>query len=450
MGIREELHDALDGQAFSSEAILARVATQLDSSRRTHNDRLAVAIAVMLTVALVATLFAARAVRDANHEAPNSVGAASKCVPDLKRSSISGGRPHITEYAVPADLTGLGSITAGADGNLWLVGYAGVAPNILIVKLTTSGTFAEYRVPTANTYIGGITAGPDGNLWFTQNPLATSAAPASGARQSRPGHVDTAKVVRLTTSGSFTEYAVPTIGDKLGGITTGPDCNLWVADSGANAIMKMTTSGNVTEYAIPSPDSYPSAITAGPDGALWFTEAGKGKIGETGKVGRVTILGAITEFPLPPSGSSWGYRPTGIAAGPDGNLWITEYGNWPGGGPGRVAKLTTSGAFTEYNVPTTKLAPGLSLMRDMGPNYLAAGPDGKLWFSNFWNLDSVTTKGIFSQYVIPAPEGHFSQVYAIAAGPDGALWFTGSILFDESNSTTQRPLVGKMTFTPER
>jgi virginiamycin B lyase len=61
-----------------------------------------------------------------------------------------------------------------------------------------------------------------------------------------------------------------------------------------------------------------------------------------------------------------------IAAGPDGNLWVTEYfGN-------NVAKVTTSGAITEYPVPTT---PGTN-----GPGMwgITAGPHRSLWFTEFF------------------------------------------------------------------
>ena len=59
--------------------------------------------------------------------------------------------------------------------------------------------------------------------------------------------------------------------------------------------------------------------------------------------------------------------PWAIAAGPDGNLWFTEYG----GGVGKIGRITTTGAITEYATPTA-----LS-----GPWAIAAGPDGNMWFT---------------------------------------------------------------------
>jgi streptogramin lyase len=39
------------------------------------------------------------------------------------------------------------------------------------------------------------------------------------------------------------------------------------------------TAGTITEFPIPTISSFPTGITAGPDGNLWFTESSGGKIG---------------------------------------------------------------------------------------------------------------------------------------------------------------------------
>src|SRR5712691_11135737 len=99
--------------------------------------------------------------------------------------------------------------------------------------------------------------------------------------------------------------------------------------------------GDITEFPIPiaSDGNFPLAITAGPDGNLWVTE-GAGGLGSTttDKLAKVTTSGVFTQYPFPAIHS----EPVSIANGPDGNLWITE--------PKRdmVAKVTTSGVFTEY------------------------------------------------------------------------------------------------------
>ena len=36
-----------------------------------------------------------------------------------------------------------------------------------MILVTTAGKVTEYPVPTAHSSPGGITVGPDGNIWFT-------------------------------------------------------------------------------------------------------------------------------------------------------------------------------------------------------------------------------------------------------------------------------------------
>ena len=49
---------------------------------------------------------------------------------------------------------------------------------------------------------------------------------------------------------------------------------------------------------------------------MWFTEPNGGRIG------RITTAGVVTEFT---AGITPGSFPFNIVAGPDGNMWFTEY-----------------------------------------------------------------------------------------------------------------------------
>ena len=95
----------------------------------------------------------------------------------------------------------------------------------------------------------------------------------------------------------------------------------------------------VTEFATGiTPGAEPFGIKAGPDGNLWFTEF----LGN--RIGKITPLGVVTEFAtgIPP-----GSNPFGIAAGPDGNLWFTE----PNGN--RVGRITPLGVVTQFSAGIT-------------------------------------------------------------------------------------------------
>ncbi len=169
-------------------------------------------------------------------------------------------------------------------------------------------------------------------------------------------------------------------------------------DGGGSVSVSTAASGMAgtpaAEYSLPS-ESSPTGIAAGPDGDLWFADL------DSNKIGKITTSGAVTEYSLP-SGSS----PHGIVAGPDGNLWFTEYGN------GKIGKITTSGAITEYSLPSGS-----------EPIAITAGPDKNLWFTEYGTdkIGKITTSGTITEYG-PLPSG--SGPWVITAGPDGNLWFT--------------------------
>ena len=170
--------------------------------------------------------------------------------------------------------------------------------------------------------------------------------------------------------------------------------------SGVTAATNLTVTSAVgTEQEFPLPNySNPREITSGPDGNLWFTE----QLGNN--IGRVTTTGAVTEFSVPTGGS----LPTEITAGADGNLWFTE-----GSSPGKIGQITTSGLATEFPVLTANST----------PNGITADPDGNLWFTETSanNIGRITTGGVVTEIPIPTPN---SGPTGITAGPDGNLWFT--------------------------
>lgn len=161
------------------------------------------------------------------------------------------------------------------------------------------------------------------------------------------------------------------------------------------------TIGKVTEFALPVANPgyppNPDGIAAGADGNLWVAEPG------VNKIARVTPSGAITEFPVP-----GGMLPTAVTAGPDGNVWFAQRGG--------VGSITPAGKVTLYKVD--------GIISSITP-----GPDGNLWFTeNFrGKIGRVTPSGQITLFNIPTrPGGSSSNPFTITAGPDGRLWFTES------------------------
>ena len=382
---------------------------------------------------------------------------------------------QVTEYPIPTPDSGPNKITAGPDGNLWFTGGGGQ-----IGRITPTGQITEYNIPTALANPQGIVPGPDGNLWFTE--------------------YDAHQIGRITPAGQITEYRIPTALADPFGIAAGPDGNVWFTEyypgnigrilTGAPAastiapavtgsarrgsqvtcegeqwadwagrqpvldapgatppgvqwllggtpiagatgptytpvgaeegdqltctvtafypVLDVTVSASsagvtVLPPAGPTPvrefpsGSATSGIAAGPDGNLWFTEFN----GNT--IGQITPAGEITRYPVPTGGGN----PDGIAAGPDGNLWFAEYGG------DKIGRITSAGQITEYPVPTA----------NSDPSGIVTGPDGNLWFTEPGGdqIGRITPAGQITEYPVPTPG---SQPYRIVAGPDGNLWFT--------------------------
>ncbi len=294
----------------------------------------------------------------------------------------------ITEFTVPTPGCLGQGIPIGPDGALWFTeDCAGK-----IGRITPGGSIVEYPLPDASANPIDITAGQDGNLWFTESDRYVGN-----------------KIGRITPSGIITEYTLPTPSSFPFGIAAGPDGNVWFTEFGGNKIGRITSSGSITEYLIPTPNARSERITAGPAGdqTLWFTETG------TRKIGRITTSGSITEYVVPTPECT----PYGITAGPDGDdsVWFTEIHAFE---PpftqvcDKIGRITSSGIITEYTLPTPSSFP-------FG---IAAGPDGNVWFTEFSGnkIGRITSSGSITEYVIPSG----GSPLGIAAGPDGNIWFT--------------------------
>ena len=318
--------------------------------------------------------------------------------------------PTINEYPIPVSNEEPNAIATGPDGALWFGESGPGGSGGEIGRITTSGTFTEYAVPNAER-IGPMTTGPDGNLWFGFGSDVYNGIPNNYGG-----------VAQITPSGNVTEYVLPTPGLSVDGITAGPDGALWFTEEepGTEMIGRITTSGSITQYPIPEVNPEPVAITAGPDGALWFTEYEQNS--STSSIGRITTSGNITQYPLPSSSGA----PNSIVAGPDGNLWFTEISGNP-----VIGSITTSGDITQYPLPTGSDA--VTITR---------GPDSNLWFTDIGtnSIGQITTSGDVSEYPVTQ---NGSSPQTITSGPDGNLWFT-----DNGNNSIGQVVIASAPSAP--
>jgi len=310
--------------------------------------------------------------------------------PSAQTGSLTNGYKYLSAsgqlsfqyFPIPVSDVAVTDITAGPDGNLWLLTNGGESLNPDgIAKITPSGTFTNYPL-TDPGLLTDIAPGPDGNLWYI--------------RSREPFTSDPSKVGRITPSGTTTEFSFSSV-SEFGGITAGPDGAVWFTEREVNIVGRITTGGSVTEFLV---NNNAWGITLGPDGALWLA----GCYNNGPVCTRLLPGGQFQNFPLPNPVS--GVCPYKIVVGPDGNLWFQYLGTT------RVGRLTTGGTYAEFSVPS-----GL-VVHD-----IAAGVDGNLWvtYSDFvdaW-VGRITPAGQVTEF--PLPFG--SRPRGIAAGPDGAIWF---------------------------
>jgi streptogramin lyase/uncharacterized protein YjbI with pentapeptide repeats len=209
--------------------------------------------------------------------------------------------------------------------------------------------------------------------------------------------------------------------------------------------------GQVTEFSNGlNAGSDPTGIAAGPDGNVWFADPGS-----TPAIGRISPDGTITEFSggLPAGSLPGGVGPAtataaaafannGIAAGPDGNVWFSDDAT-----PAAIGRVTPSGSISEFS---SGLNPGSS------PRNLIAGPDGNVWFTDSSSgatptpaiglvcltsspLCSVSDATNHAIHELDLPRTpRLSAPGVIAAGPDGNLWFS-------DRATPATPRIGRIT-----
>jgi streptogramin lyase len=244
-----------------------------------------------------------------------------------------------------------------------------------------------------------ITEGSEGDLWFTE-------------RSNLSGN----RIARITPTGEVKQFSI--LPDSLPqGIALGPDGNLWFAEVNSpecggggcrSKVGRMEPSGSYVEYTTGiSNESEPWEIAAGPNGDLWFTEFAVAGSDRTNRIGEINpTTHEVKEFELPAADKGQ-QGPFGITAGPDGNVWFTELiGN-------RIGRITPSGEITEFPVPTA----------NSEPIAITNGPDGNLWFAeqDGEKIGRINpTSHEITEFPIPSGGGEPS---AITEGPDGNLWF---------------------------
>jgi streptogramin lyase len=290
-----------------------------------------------------------------------------------------------------------GDIAVGSDRNLW---FPETGTN-RVGRMTTAGDVKEFTIPDAAALGRAIALGPAAEIWVLGSGLDGLvhlwAVDASG------------RSVAIASLGDNPSLG---IGFLPSGIAAGPDGNMWI--SKLSSIARVSPAGQVSEFALDS-GAVPTAITAGPDGDLWFVLSIGPFVARRQGLSRISTDGSIEQvlFEQDRQGSA----PTSIIAGPDGNIWYADNGY------SEIARVAVS-------------PPAKTVFPFVGPSALAAGPDGNIWITAFDRrvIARLTPSGAFTEFDLPTPRSNPS---GIVAGPDGNLWFTEPDLGGIGRITTE-------------
>jgi hypothetical protein len=253
----------------------------------------------------------------------------------------------------------------------------------------------------------GVLVAPDGTVWVIDSGTGgdTEVAgvdPATGQPvTAKLG--DTAQVVQVAPDGTQSVAVnLPSLlqgmeasgGNRLALLdnTLYATSGFWIEDAGPDAAPNMATvvkieNGQVTPVANlwnlerdQNPggfikETHPYGLAAGPDGNLWVTDAGANDLLKvnpaTGQIDVVTVFDGVPS-PLPNEGRGGAMEsdpvPTGVAFGPDGAAYVSLLPGFPFlPGSSKVVKVTADGQVSDY-------ATGLTMLTD-----LRTGPDGNLY-----------------------------------------------------------------------
>lgn len=302
------------------------------------------------------------------------------------------------------------SMTAGPEGAIWFAGRRAYTPDAtteseVVGRIDREGRVKVFDVP--GRYLGQIVAGGDGNLWFTFGHV------------NRRGYV-VGRIGVLSPAGGYDEYRLGNHVGFLRGLTAGPNGSVWFTVSYRAAghlrgvVGRIDASGSVRRFMLPLRHR-PGRIVAGRDGSLWFTE----RVGKSGGIGRITPAGRVTHFPL----SGRGRQPSGLAVGPDGEVWFgIQPSIYPPGRQAKLARIAADGAITEFPLPAE------------APYALVAGPAGRLWYTAATaegpvGIGSIGGDGTATLPACVTAAPCKTDAGSLAVGPGGELWFAASTFY---------------------
>ena len=156
--------------------------------------------------------------------------------------------------------------------------------------------------------------------------------------------------------------------------------------------------GALTAFSTGVAETGMGGIAAGPDGNLWLADA-------RGGLTKVTTAGVASSLPAIPGAAT-----SAVVTGDDGNLWTAS-------SDGRMLRISPTGETTSFLDPDRAASPD--------PQHpvlqLSVGGDGSIWWADFvgGTIRRISQTGSFMN----VDTGPLSLSFGSTATPDGNVWF---------------------------
>ena len=336
--------------------------------------------------------------------------------PDGRVTTLSDFEP--AGYAAQA-----GAIAFARDGTMWLTEPG----RGRLVRFAPDGSQRDVRRGLPDTAAPfGVAADDAGGAWFSDVsndtvgyvaadgavrtighgpiPESTPAYPvvaSDGAVWFREAFDWRRRLARLAPDGTLREF--PNVGS--GPLLARGSDALTATGHGVVAVSPGGAVRAIAPQVAPPPERFandydvtrPAATAAAtaPDGAAWFA------VGPA--LARIDRNGAVRTIPVRE------LRPDSIAFDTKGTLWFTDTDR------SLVGSVTRDGRVRTHTRGLTRW--------DSGPQWIARGPDGAMWFTEVRDrIGRITRDGRITEFARGIP--HRASLGGIMTGPDGALWFT--------------------------
>ena len=213
-------------------------------------------------------------------------------------------------------------------------------------------------------------------------------------------------LVAAAPASAFILQAKPGAMSATNGIVLGPDGNFWVAEQFADSVLRMRPDGTVLNHYPLGLGATPTTVTTGPGGRVWVAATGADKLVWID----ATAATPATHDVSTAGGSDCG--PVALAAGGDGRMYFSLPFDGVCVLGGQLGSVADDGSGAIATVPTT------SVVLDL----VVAG--GKLFAPDFDGsvVRRLALPALTTEAVINAPPG--SQPQGIAADGAGNIWFT--------------------------